>query len=113
MALARRAGLEYPAWAARQALNGTAPALRAPAVTRRVTARHAGRELMHLASVVRGPRSSALTAWPSRRRALRDVVTVRRVDRLYNYRRGDLAVFLDDTARTVLDPLFSRLSGRR
>lgn len=56
MALARAQDLEYPAWAVAQVLE---PDFAPPAVappTGPLTARHLGRELLHLAFVARGPK---------------------------------------------------------
>jgi hypothetical protein len=109
MALARRVGLEYPAWAVRRLDDpGFEPVC--DARTGQVC-RHLGRELVHLLMVMRGPRSVALTQWPSRRETLRDVLRVRRSDRWYNWRRGELALFAEDTIRTVHAHLPKR--GRR
>lgn len=107
MALARRQGLEYPAWAVDQLSH---PAM-APAAGggSGIVCRHLGRELVHLLMVMRGPKSEALTAWPSRRQALRDVLRVRRTDRWYNLQRGDTRLFVADTLRTVS----GYLPGRR
>jgi hypothetical protein len=112
MALARRQGLEYPAWALAEladpdhALPGHADAR----VTGRegLVCRHLGRELVHLLMVVRGPRSVALTEWPSRRRALSEVLRIRRGEGWYNWRAGEPRVLLADTAQTVLAPLRRR-----
>lgn len=99
MALARRLGLEYPAWALRRLDDpGFAPAYDAHAGQ---VCRHLGREIVHLMMVMRGPKSAALTRWPSRRETLRDVLRVRRSDRWYNWRRGELGLFVEDTIRTV------------
>jgi predicted ATP-grasp superfamily ATP-dependent carboligase len=112
MALARRAGLEYPAWALRQLgdmdhaplrqLGDTdyAPASTAPA--ERLTCRHLGRELVHLLMVFRGPSSVALTQWPSRRRTVCEVLRFSRGDQWYNWRRGESRLFLEDAVGTVL-----------
>lgn len=99
MALARRLGLEYPAWALRRLDE---PGFE-PAYDARVgqVCRHLGRELVHLLMVMRGPRSVALTRWPSRRETLRQVLHVHRSDRWYNWRRGELGLFVEDTIRTV------------
>ena len=70
--------------------------------------RHLGRELIHLLTVMRGPRSVALTEWPSRRRALSEVLRVRRGEQWYNWRAGERRVFMVDTAQTVLAPLRRR-----
>jgi hypothetical protein len=103
LALARRAGLEYPAWAVRQALDPTF--VPAPTGTSDgLLCRHAGRELVHLMMVARGPRSDALaTSWPGRLRSFGDVMRVRRTDRWYNFRRGNGSVLFADTVQTVAD----------
>ena len=100
MALARRSGHEYPAWAVQarldQAFEPPPPPPYAP-----VLCRHLGRELVHLLIVMRGRPSGALILWPPRLRTLRDVLTFHRDDRWYNLRPGALSLFLDDTVRTV------------
>ena len=97
MALARRSGLEYPAWAVRQLRDSEFE----PAVTSfsGQTCRHLGRELVHVMMVMRGPRSVALTEWPSRSKAVREVLRFRRNDGWYNWRAGDRRVFVDETLR--------------
>jgi hypothetical protein len=102
MALARAGGLEYPAWAARLALGDSLGELLAPRVVAGRRARHLGRELKHVAIVVRGSNSAAVP-WPSRRRTVRDVFTLRRGDRFYNWsgRRADLPLLFDDTVATL------------
>ena len=55
--------------------------------------------------VVRGPGSVALTAWPTRRRALAEVLRVGRDEAWYNARAGERRVFVADTVQTVLAPL--------
>lgn len=64
-ALARRAGLEYPAWAVRQALDpGFVP--EPPLLREGLVVRHLGRELLHLLFVARGPQTAFHRAnWPS------------------------------------------------
>jgi hypothetical protein len=100
MALARRMGYEFPAWAVRSALEERfQPAL--PGRREPVVARHLGRELVHLLIVMRGPKSGSLPPWPSKLRTLRDVLRVSRHDRWYNLRRGSFRLFLDDTITTV------------
>jgi hypothetical protein len=102
MALARAGGLEYPAWAARLAFGDALGSLLAPRVVAGRRARHLGRELKHVAIVVRGPGSAAVP-WPSRRRTVRDVFSLRRGDRFYNWsgRTADLPLLLDDTVATL------------
>ncbi len=101
MALARRAGLEYPAWAIKQLGDPDfAPPYTLP--PEGIVCRHLGRELVHLLMVFRGPNSAALTQWPSRRRATREVLRFGRGQHWYNWRAGDTRLFLDDAAATVL-----------
>ena len=100
LALSRRLGQEHPALAA--ALSyGTAPPALPHTNGRTVVCRHLGREIVHIAMVLRGPRSAAFADWPPRRRAVADVLRIRRSDRWYNLRRGDLGVFVGDTVDTV------------
>lgn len=110
MALARRLGLEYPAWALEQLgrEDFEPPPTRPPAGQ---TCRHLGRELLHLLFVIRGPDSVALTRWPSRWQTARDVLRVSRGDYWYNSRRGDRRLFLDDAVRTVLSPIIPKARG--
>lgn len=100
MALARRMGFEYPAWAVRcQLEEDFEPPT--PPPHRPIVCRHLGRELVHLLIVLRGRRSGALTHWPSRRRTLHEVLRIGPRDRWYNLRRGAVRLFLDDALRTV------------
>lgn len=103
MALARRSGLEYPAWAARQLSDSLFEPPETPFAEQ--TCRHLGRELVHLLMVIRGPRSVALTEWPTRSGAMRDVLRFNRNDGWYNWRPGDRGVFFEETARTIVDQL--------
>lgn len=111
MALARRRGLEYPAWTVRAALDpGFAPV--PPPQPAEIRCRHLGLELTHLAFVARGPQSSALADWPRLGTAMRDVCRIGRGDRLYNWDRSQPAVLLADTAGT-LRQYAARMTGRR
>jgi hypothetical protein len=105
LALARRLGLEYPAWAALDALGLAPPptAHELPPNTDPVVCRHLGREILHVGAVVRGPRSSASDDWPSRWRTLVDVARIRRGERWYNWSARHPSVFLTDTVDTLLD----------
>ena len=96
LALARRGGLEYPAWAVTQALD---PAFQAPDITPapgRVL-RHLGRDLAHLAFVLRGPKSAFhRTGWPRFWPALTRVLRPgRRLD-FYNTGPQDRWYFVHD-----------------
>lgn len=99
MALAIRREMLYPVWAV-EAASGQEPAFREPGPD--ATCRHAGRELVHLAFVVRD-----VVAGRRRRdvvvlsRTVKDVLRWHGGDHLYNYRRGELRTFLRDTWQTV------------
>ncbi len=105
MALSRRQGFEYPAWAVNQALNSGAPMDIPVANDRPVVCRNAGREIMHLLFVLRGSKSKAIKQWPSFWRTLFALLRVRRGDTLYNWRRDDLKVFFSDFWYTLRDNL--------
>ncbi|MGH2975510.1 MAG: ATP-grasp domain-containing protein [Solirubrobacterales bacterium] len=109
MALARAGGLEYPAWAAKLALGGTRDDLPVAAPLAQRRARHLGREIVHVLTVIRGPRSAAVP-WPSRLRTIRDVLSWRRGDRAYNWRRrlSELPLLIDDTFSTVAGAIFRK-----
>lgn len=107
MALARYRGYRYPAWAVQAALDERfRPA--EPARPPDITARHLGREIVHLGTVLaRGGAPRLATA--------RAVLTVHRGDRWYNYRRGEVRVFAADTVATVraqVAPKIGRLGAR-
>ena len=104
LALARRRGFEYPAWTVQHALNlPLSPP--APIAADHVRCRHVGREITHLAFVARGPRSSALSQWPTLSRSVRDVLTVRRSDTFYNWNPRQPGILAIDTWRTLKEQL--------
>jgi predicted ATP-grasp superfamily ATP-dependent carboligase len=107
IALSRRQGLEYPAWQARMVLRGEQPEHDGEKVAIRpgLICKHVGRELMHLAFVLRGPRSQALRSWPRFWPTLRGVLSSRRGDALYNWRADDPSVFFADVFYTMRDNL--------
>ncbi len=106
MALARRAGLEYPAWAAQTALAPDTLIQIPPTRDGSTVCRHLGRELLHLAFVLRGSKSKALTEWPSFGAAFFHVCRFGRNDRWYNWRQDDKKVFFSDVYGTIRDQLF-------
>ena len=106
MALSRRQGFEYPAWHVKLAIDQNSPMDMAVSPTPGMVCRHAGREFMHLLFVLRGPKSMALTSWPSFWKTLANVLRVRREDAVYNWRPEDLKVFLADCYYTVHGNLF-------
>lgn len=92
MALARRTGAEFPAWAL-ELMSGSS--VRLPALDRRpVLCRHLGRELVHVLFRLREP-GSAL----ERLRHIAPVLRLRRSDHWYN--SGSRRLLLLDAAWTV------------
>ncbi len=104
MALATKRGYPYPSWAVRAAIEpGFEPA--EPEQTPHITARHLGREMVHLGFVLAGGGAPRLAT-------ARDVLTWRRDDRWYNYRRGEAGVFVADTLATLRAQIAPRLTRR-
>jgi predicted ATP-grasp superfamily ATP-dependent carboligase len=101
MALARRQGLEYPAWHVSLAQNDHSDAGRTATMTPGLVCRNVGRELMHLAFVLRGPKSSAPIRWPPFWRSFKDIMTIGRGDGIYNWRSSDWRVFVADVYATI------------
>ncbi len=106
MALARRQGLEYPAWSASMALAPGSQVGPAQAASPGLVCRNLGRELMYLLFVIRGPRSAAIVGWPSIWTALRTILQSSRRERFYNWRRDDKKVFFADCFYTLRNNLF-------
>ena len=100
MALAVRRGFDYPVWAVRQALDPAfvpeAPDPEPP----HIVCRHLGRELIHLAAVLRGPMKDHPGPWPKRAATLA-ALRPTRADRWYNLRAGERRVFWRDTWSTL------------
>jgi predicted ATP-grasp superfamily ATP-dependent carboligase len=93
MALACSRGFAYPAWAVKAAVEpGYVPA--APTGAPHVTARHLGREIVHLGAVMARGGAPRFTT-------VRDVLTVRRDVHWYNWRSGQAGVFAADTWATL------------
>ena len=100
MALARRRGFEYPAWAVEGAFDESFVP-RAPERPPDVLCRNFALELVHLAFVLRGPQSASLTRWPRLWPTIRGLLHVSRRDRLYNWNRSQPRVLLADTLQTL------------
>jgi hypothetical protein len=101
MALSRRQHLEYPAWDVMLTIDQNSQAGMVAPSSAGIVSRNAGRELMHLLFVLRGPKSKALNGWPSIWKCLRDVAVFRRGETFYNWRRDDPKVFFADVSYTV------------
>ncbi|MGH2910958.1 MAG: hypothetical protein ACRDJ3_00630 [Solirubrobacteraceae bacterium] len=100
LALTRRLGYEYPAWAAALAFDEEAPLPHEPQTSEDVLCRHLGRELVHLMFVLRGPRAHN-GKWPGRRATVRALLGNPYRSAWYNLGPGMRGVFLDDALQTV------------
>jgi hypothetical protein len=107
LALARRLGYEYPAWAVARLLDPAA-ALPEPPPFTELTCRNLGRELVHLMFVLRGSGPFPGT-WPGRAETVRALCKSNGHTSWYNLGPGMRGVFLYDAWRTVL----SNTAGRR
>ena len=102
MALARRQGLEYPAWAVAQQLGQGLPQTWPEAGRAPLVMRHLGREVLHLLFTLRGPKSSFHKAeWPSFWRSLVAVLRPHHLRSFYNYDPAAKGYFLRDAVWTV------------
>ncbi|MGH7940239.1 MAG: hypothetical protein ACREFR_04120, partial [Limisphaerales bacterium] len=101
MALARRAGFEYPAWSVQLAIRPDASISVPPVRNGSLVCRHLGRELVHLLFVLRGSKSRALKNWPSFWSTCSTVLRIRKDERWYNWRADDRRVFFSDTLCTL------------
>lgn len=102
LALSRRRGYEYASWTVEAALDESYLP-KEPDAPPQILCRNVGLELAHLAYVVRGPQSAALTDWPKTGRTVRDIFTISKNDRLYNFDRHDYRMLMADTFMTLLD----------
>lgn len=102
LALARRQGLEYPAWAVAQSLDPDFE----PDVPQNAPdpgiIRNLGRELLHLAFVLKGPKSAFhRKTWPSLMRSLGGVLRPAGGRQFYNYDPAHRDFFLREALWTV------------
>ena len=100
LALARRQGFEYPAWAIAQCIDAD---FTPPHITPRPRVqRHMGRDLLHLLFVLRGPKSDFHKAnWPSFWRSLVGVFTPAPLRSFYNYDPNHSSFLMRDTLATL------------
>jgi hypothetical protein len=101
MALARRLGFEYPAWAVQMALDPHALPEIPPPSQATPLCRHLGREILHLFFLARGSQSKAMNHWPSMWTAVSQVCRIGSNDRWYNWRCNDPSVFISDCFGTL------------
>lgn len=116
MALSLRQGFHYPRWALEQCATAgpfqpdvpSLPSVDAPPWV----ARHLGRELVHLAMVLRGPKSELVRRdWPRWWRSAAAVLHPPFGEAVYNYRSYARRVVLMDTWRTLRRTLGSARSN--
>lgn len=103
LALTRRAGFEYPAWAVAQALD---PGFRPPEITPKDPGivRHLGRDLLHLLFVLRGPKTAFHKEhWPRLPAAMASVFRPARGRQFYNWSHDHPRFFLTDAFRSVAE----------
>lgn len=105
MALARRQGLEYPAWAVAQAADGDfVPSASKIGGSEGVSVRHLGRDILHLAFVLKGPKSAFHKAdWPNLGSSALQVLRPGPGNGFYNYDPAYPRYFLRDALSSVKD----------
>ncbi len=106
MALAVRLGLHYPAWTVMQVLDPTFEPPDPPP-WKELVCRHLGREILHVLSVLKGKKTFKLMPNYSRMRTLLEVCRFNRNEKWYNWRSGNIALFGEDTFKTVMGKVFS------
>jgi biotin carboxylase len=106
LALARRQGLEYPAWNIQLALDAHWSVQQESVLVSGLVCRNAGRELLHPLFVLRGPKSTAIEHWPSFWNSVAGVARFNRKQSFYNWRKDDLKVFVADCFYTFCDNVF-------
>jgi hypothetical protein len=107
-ALARRCGLEYPAWAVLDALDQDRALPHNMQATLGVVCRHAGREVLHGLFVFRGPRSKNQGKWPPKWETMKQLLRLRKSECWYNWRRDDWRVFTSDIVATIAEVVFKK-----
>ncbi len=102
LALARRQGLEYPAWAVAARLeDGWQPPVVPDRPAPRIQ-RNLGREILHLLFVIRGPKSAFhRETWPKLMTSLGGVLRPAPLRNFYNYDPAHRTFFLREAAHTV------------
>jgi hypothetical protein len=106
LALARRLGFEYPAWAVARTLDPSAPLPEAPPYFE-LLCRHLGRELIHLLFVIRGS-DHAHAEWAGRLATMRALLRRESPTAWYNRAPEMRGVFLYDAWRTVVDQTWGK-----
>lgn len=109
MALSRRAGFDYPAWAVRCGID---PSFipEEPIEKKTITMRHLGRDMLHLVYLLRGPSTDFYRQnWPHPLRSLIDVFTPQHPRNYYNYHPQFRMFFLRESLATVMNAIRNRI----
>jgi len=102
LALARRQGLEYPAWAVARLLDDNFSPDPLPLPETPIVQRNLGREILHLLFLLRGPKSTFHRAgWPRFWNSLGGVLKPTHPRGFYNYDSSHRLFFLRDAFWTV------------
>lgn len=102
MALARRQGLEYPAWAVAGARDPGFVPNPPDALRQDIVVRHLGRDILHMLFVLRGPKTAFhRAAWPRFHRSIAAVLRPAPAHEFYNYDPAFSRYFLRDAFWTV------------
>ena len=107
-ALARRCGLEYPAWAVLEVTGQNLEIAKMNHPTTGIICRHAGREMVHALFMIKGRHSRWQTQWPSRFTSIKELLTFRTDEFWYNWRRDDWRVFIRDMLQTISENVFKK-----
>lgn len=101
MALARRAGFEFPAWAVAAAADPEfLPEI--PDAPAGLELRHLGNDLVHLAFVLRGPKTAAHRRdWPRLMPTLKNVLAPGKASAFYNWDAAHPGFFARDALNTL------------
>jgi predicted ATP-grasp superfamily ATP-dependent carboligase len=103
LALARRQGLEYPAWSVAAALDPNfEPEFETASSAKPVVLRNLGRDILHLLFVLRGPKSDFHREnWPRFWQSLCGVLKPTPLRNFYNYDPNYRLYFVRDTIWTI------------
>ena len=103
MALARRKNAEYPCWAIDRHF-GEDFELPAFIPNNDIVCRHLGRELIHLVTVLRGPKGDTVTTWPSKTRTISTIFKSYQKQYWYNSNQN-LIFWINDTFHTIINKI--------
>ena len=109
LALARRAGFEYPAWAVGRAIDPQFTPAEQAAPASPLTLRHLGREIVHLMFLIRGPKSAFhKERWPGLWSSLKGVFAPARLRHFYNYDPAHKGYMWADALSVILKQIRKR-----